>query len=468
MYLKNVLKNKLSIRGRMTLFYTLAAFTLLTLITLCLYWETMNILYKADYEFLSDEADTTQYILNNNNANFAALKQEVVQIPIESANSIYRYYLRVYDANHKLLIQTPGMQKIVPLTNISALSQVNRKSYFWFHHRDKTYLLLQAPIKLAFDRVGVIEITLDISHQHTVISDRKIVFAVLFISGLCSLLLGFVVAQRGLRSLYDLTDTVKNITVKSLDMRIDPQSWPKELQNLGISFNQMLDRIESSFTRLKQFSSDLAHEIRTPINNLRGQTEIALTHNQNVNYYRSILESNLEELQRVSQLIENLLFLAKADNPRLELKKEKINVETEMKIICEFYQPVADEKQIRLNLAGNAFLHANPIMFKRMINNLLSNAIKYTPSGGQVDLHILSQTDKVNIIVRDTGIGIAPEFITKIFDRFYRVDSDRSQASGGTGLGLAIVKSIVDLHHGVINVQSIVNAGTTVEICLPS
>lgn len=467
MSLKNAIENRLSIRARLTLFYSLAAFILLSIITLGLYWETINILYKADYKFLADYVETTQYILSNNHANLSALRQEVLDASLQNEESIYRYYVRVYDSAQRMAIETPGMQTILPVGNKIALAKINSKNYFWFQRDNQTYLTIQAPIRLAHHRFGVVEIALDITHQHAVISDRKQLLAILLGSAICSLLLGYLIARRGMRSLYDLTETVKNITAKSLDKRIDPKHWPKELQQLGNAFNQMLDRIESSFMRLKQFSSDLAHELRTPINNLRGQTEIALNNKQSVLYYQSILASNLEEIQRISQLMENILFLARAENPKIEIEKEELDLRKEMQSVCEFYQPVAEEKNITLLYQGQASMQANPILFKRMINNILSNALNYTPANGEVKLEIRDEAENVAITLSDTGIGIAEDQLSKIFDRFYRVDAARSQHSGGTGLGLAIVKSIVDLHHGKISIKSIVNIGTTIDILLP-
>lgn len=460
----------LSIRAQLTFFYTLAAFILLTVIALFLYWETTNILYKANHRFLSNEVDAIQYILNDKTPDLSELKQEVIELPNETNGSLYRYYVRVLDHNKQLIIETPNMGIILPLDKTFNTTEklLGKKSYWWYTNNDNNYLIMQAPIKLkATDQLGFIQVALDISYQHTLISDRRNLIIVLLAGTLCALVLGFLVTHRGMRSLYVLTETTQKITATSLHQRIDPKSWPKELGELGHAFNQMLERIETSFLRLKQFTSDLAHELRTPINNLMGETEIALAHGNSVAEYRIVLESNLEELHRVSQLMEKILFLARADNPQLIIQKAPLHINKEMAIVCEFYQAMADEKNIQLSSEGSIIVDADPILFRRMISNILSNAIKYTPSGGWVRLKAKEiDASTVQIICNDNGVGISAEHLPKLFDRFYRVDNSRAQYSGGTGLGLAIVKTIVDLHQGTISILSKPENGTTVIITL--
>lgn len=460
---------RVSIRTRLTFLYSLAAFLLLTVITLFLYWETLNILHRADYQYLSDEVNTLSQMLQSKHIDMKVLKKDVVEYPSNPGDSLYHYYTRIFDSNNAVLIETPGMDRVLPISSSTKLStnHADRKKYLWFSSENKKYLLIQAPVKLANHKSGVIQIALDISFQHTLISDRKFVSIAIISSIICSLFLGFFISNRGMRSLYALTDTVKNITSKSLHQRIDPKTLPTELNELGSAFNQMLDRIEASFDRLKQFSSDLAHELRIPINNLIGETEITLSRAHTLEEYEQVLASNLEEYQRISQLIENILFLSRAENPQLEIQKSAINIADEVAMVCEYYQAMADENGITISQQGSAEAVVNPIMFRRMISNLISNALKYTPSNGKITINI-AETDShaVSITISDTGIGIAEEHLPKLFDRFYRVDSARSQQSGGIGLGLAIVKSIVDIHHGLIQVFSEIDLGTRFEITL--
>jgi two-component system heavy metal sensor histidine kinase CusS len=472
MFLKNVkpeILTNVSIRTRLTLFYSLAAFTLLTVIALFLYWETTNILYKADYQFLSDEVESIQSILQNKHIDLTVLKQTVIEVPTQSTDSIYRYYTRIFDGNNQIMVETPGASIALPADSKIKFTNMptNKKNYRRYSNQDTNYLLIQAPVHIGNSQNGIIQIALDISYQHTIMSDRKFLLTALLMSALCSLFLGFFIAHRGMKSLYALTDTVKQITITSLHQRTDPQSLPKELKPLGLAFNQMLDRIESSFVRLIQFSSDLAHELRIPVNNLIGETEITLSRDHSIDEYQQVLVSNMEEYHRISQLIENILFLSRAENPQLEIQKASLNIHEEIAVVCDYYQAMADEKRIKITYEGNAILNVNSIMFRRMISNILSNALKYTNPDGWIRFILTDLHDHIQINVSDNGIGIPAQHLPKIFDRFYRVDSARSQQSGGIGLGLAIVKSIADLHHGNISISSDMNKGTTICLTFP-
>jgi two-component system heavy metal sensor histidine kinase CusS len=295
---------------------------------------------------------------------------------------------------------------------------------------------------------------------------EKIIITLL-VSSLISILFGHFVARKGLHRMREFENTMEKITANSLHERINLNEWPKELKNFGSKFNTMLDRIETSFIQLSQFSSDIAHELRTPINNLCGITELALSKENGSTEYRNILEKYMDEYQHLSKLIENLLFLARSDHGQLVLKKEAINVREEILKICDYYQAMAEEKNIELICYGDATIAVDVLLFKRAINNLISNALRHTPINGKVEINIALINQQLNIIMTDTGEGISHEHIYRVFDRFYRVDSSRSSQSGGIGLGLAIVKSIIDLHQGKITLQSQLNVGTTVSLHLP-
>ena len=295
---------------------------------------------------------------------------------------------------------------------------------------------------------------------------EKIIITLL-VGSLCAVILGHLIAQKGLNRMREFEDKMEKMTAESLHERINISEWPKELKNFGRKFNTMLDRIQASFIQLSQFSSDIAHELRTPVNNLRGITEIELSKEKHSDEYRKILEKYMNEYQHLSKLIENLLFIARSEHGQLVLKNEIINVQEAILNICDYYQAIADENKIQLICLGNAEIFADPTHFKRIISNLISNSLKYTHPNGSISIHIESIDQWAKISIHDTGIGMTEEHITRVFDRFYRVDSSRSSQSGGLGLGLAIVKSIVDLHRGNINIESKPDFGTTVYLQLP-
>jgi len=291
----------------------------------------------------------------------------------------------------------------------------------------------------------------------------------LLLSAIGAIVLGNIIARNAMLKINKFTNSIEKISEHALHARINPNEYPQELKNLSEKFNTMLDGVHASFIQLSQFSSDLAHELRNPINNLRLTTEVALSKEQSTNEYVQILESNMEEFHYLSKLVENLLFLARSNHHDITVHKQEINARIEIFKILEYFQIVADDKHITMTCRGDATIIAEPLLFKRIINNLLSNALRYTPNHGTVEIVLNKKNNQTTLLsIIDSGIGIEAKHLPRIFDRFYRVDASRSSLSGGCGLGLAIVKSIVDLHNGDITIESTPNIGTTIHISLPS
>lgn len=295
---------------------------------------------------------------------------------------------------------------------------------------------------------------------------EKIIISLLMAT-LAALVFGHVISRNGLKRLREFEITMKKISAHSLDERILLNEWPKELRNLGQRFNEMLNRIQSSFIQLSQFSSDIAHELRTPLHNLKTSTELALLSGNSHQEYQELLESNMKEYQHLSKLIENMLFIARSDHGQITLNKTSVAIQQEIQAVCDYYQALADEKKIMLICNGEAEIKVDTILFRRVFSNLLSNALRYTPNQGRICIDIHKRSQEVEIRVQDTGIGISNEHLSQLFNRFYRVDTSRSLHSGGLGLGLSIVKSIVALHGGHIKIESKINTGTSVYIQLP-
>lgn len=295
---------------------------------------------------------------------------------------------------------------------------------------------------------------------------KKAIIALL-VGSLLSVLFGHVVARKGLNRLREFEEKMENITAASLHERIHLEEWPKELKRFGEKFNTMLDRLQKSFIQLSQFSSDIAHELRTPMHNLSLMTEMELSKAKHTDNDRHIFEKYMDEYRHLSKLIEHLLFLARSDHGQLVLKKERMQAREAILKISDYYQAVMEDNNITVVFNGNAEIWADPDLFKRAISNLLSNALKYTAPGGRIEVNICSGETSVDITIADTGKGIPEEHLHRVFDRFYRVDASRASHAGSLGLGLAIVKSIVELHNGRIAIASELNSGTKVQLCLP-
>ena len=270
------------------------------------------------------------------------------------------------------------------------------------------------------------------------------------------------VTRRGLRPLAEMAAAAARIHAAQLHERLAPAGWPDELCALATAFDAMLSRLDESFTRLSQFSADLAHELRTPLFNLRGEAEIALTQARTPEAYRDVLASSLEELDRLSRMIESLLFVARAEQPQPRIARQSLDARTEAEVVRDFHEAAAEEQGVRLIVEGTACVDAEPAMLRRTLTNLVTNALAHTPRGGTVTVRVAEESGEAIFTVSDTGPGIAPEHLPRIFDRFYRADPARG---GGAGLGLAIAKSIAELHGGTLTAAS--GPGATFTLMLP-
>jgi two-component system heavy metal sensor histidine kinase CusS len=231
---------------------------------------------------------------------------------------------------------------------------------------------------------------------------------------------------------------------------------PAELAGLAETFNSMLDRLEQSFLHISHFSDDVAHELRTPINNLRGEIEVALSNARPGDEYREILGSCLEECTRISRLIQTLLFLARSDTTADALQREKIDVGCELRKVEEFYRAAATDAGVVLRVCGPAGEGAevNRALFQQAVGNLVSNAIAHTPPGGTITVNARADERQLTVSVSDTGCGIPREHLPRVFERFDRVDRVRTNSGQNVGLGLAVVKSIATRHGGHVDIDS--------------
>ncbi|SMF99585.1 heavy metal sensor histidine kinase [Burkholderia singularis] len=278
--------------------------------------------------------------------------------------------------------------------------------------------------------------------------------------------LGYAIARRGLRPVESLGRQTSTIEAHNLSERLDIRGGPLELRELASSVNRMLDRLERAFVRLSQFSSDLAHDMRTPLANVISSSQITLSRPRTRDEYETLIGSNIEECERLQRMIESMLFLARADNARQPLKLSALESGDELMRLASYFQSVADEKRIDIVVQGSARVSADATLFRRALGNLVSNAIDHALAGSTVVLASSCSGGHAVIEVTNHGQPISPEHIDRIFERFYRVDTARHGSSRNAGLGLAIVKSIMELHHGSIDATS-GDAGTTFTLRFP-
>lgn len=292
----------------------------------------------------------------------------------------------------------------------------------------------------------------------------SVVPLVIVLSGL----LGWFLAGRALGPVNSVAEAAQRITHSSLDLQIPMRHAGDELDRLIEAFNHMMTRLNLSFEQMRQFSTDVSHELRTPLTVVRGQLEVALFTAHSVEQYRDAMANALEGVERLSNIVRALLLLSQAESGQLALQKSDLDFAALVRALVDEHQIPAEAQGLRLSadLPASCHIQADRTQIERLVSNLLGNAIKYTPSGGRVKVTLTAGLDQVKLIVEDTGVGISPDHLPHIFDRFYRVPS--ADPDKGLGLGLSFVAWIVKAHGGAIEVESQPQQGTRFVVTLPA
>ena len=271
---------------------------------------------------------------------------------------------------------------------------------------------------------------------------------------LLSAIVALFFTRVGLRPLRRLAGQISEIGITSLDTRLQRASAPVELVPLIDGFNVMLDRLTTGFAQMAQLSADMAHELRTPISNLLGQTEVALSQSRTGDYYEALLVSNFEEFQRLSRMMDSMLFLARSEQPDALIEPVTLDLADEFQRIADYFEGLLEERNLRLDLQGDGSVTADPILLRRALANLIANAIQYADADSVIILSSAQQADEVTLSVENHGPVIPQQQCERLFDRFYRADESRRGSAHASGLGLSIVRSIMALHHGRSSVTS--------------
>jgi heavy metal sensor kinase len=278
---------------------------------------------------------------------------------------------------------------------------------------------------------------------------------------------GWFMARRAVSGVEVVTRTAQKISAGTLEERVPVKARGDEVDQLATTFNQMLDRIQTLLTEIKEISDNIAHDLRSPITRIRGIAEVTLTTGKSLNDYENMAASTIEECDRLLDMINTTLMISKTESGVDKLSHEEIDLAALVQEACELFKPTAEDKGISLSLDIPKPIHfmGDIQMIQRMISNLLDNAIKYTPSRGSVTVLMNEKDTQVVVSVKDTGCGISPKDLPHIFERFYRCDQSRSQS--GIGLGLSLARAIARAHGGDITADSILNQGSTLTITLP-
>jgi two-component system heavy metal sensor histidine kinase CusS len=472
-------RGSLSLGARLTLLYTTVVLVAIALFATLAYWQISNRFQENHLRFLQAKFAEQRTDLREAGGDPQALAKEIFE---ETAETRPRQYLaRLCDADGHVLAETPDMGRklaaaLFPLPTNEPLTRGEVRRQVVFdpddNDRDVFALATASMTSASFPRPLYVQLALGITGDDKLLAHfRQALWFSFLLLALLLLIAGRWIAALGLKPLRQIVSTAQNITPRRLSERIpSTTSWPAELREVVTVFNAMLMRLEEAFTRLSRFSSDLAHELRTPLNNMTGELEVCLMRERSDHEYRNALLSNLDECRRLTVLVENLLFVARAESVELALRREMFDASELCGWIVAQMAPTGLERSVRVVLHGDAQVYADPSLFRQAVTNLLTNAIRHSKSGSNVSL-LLSQRpgSEASIVVEDTGEGIHPEHLPHIFDRFYQADTSRTREAGqGTGLGLSIVKTVMTLHGGTVDISSTLQRGTTVTLIFPA
>ena len=459
-----------SLGARLGAWYAASAFGLVLLVTGVLYWTMARSLEQAEDELLRDRLYTLGVVLRG-----GVIPEIAEEVELEWAGGPDAdLYVRVRDAGGALIAETRGMVDLglpdavfpEPTPLADGLGRAVR------HGTPDGRLFQLRSLEAAAGPGDAIPLTIEIAADRTgdealLAGDRRRSATILALALIGCTLGGVAIARRGMRPVSRIGETLRHIRATTLHERISTDGLPTELLGLASTSNEMLDHVERAFAQLSRLSADIAHELRTPIHNLRGEVEVALARPRSPEEYRNVLGSCLEECTRLSSLIDSLLFLARAEGGSQPMRPRTLALDDELAAIAEFYEPLASETGVALTVSvrDGPSAELDRALLQSAVGNLIENAIEATKAGGSVAVTSGSENGGAFVEVADSGCGIAPEHLSQLFEPLYRVDAARG---GGTGLGLSIVKRIAELHGGSVSIASQPDVGTRVRLWFPA
>lgn len=445
--------SRLPLTQRLTLLFTVVAAAVVLGLGILFLIATGRHFVALDRIALQEKQHLIEEILRN-----APSAQEARWRLVEALSYHHGLYAQVTNAQEELLFQSKGFP--VDAQSTPAEPAMGAESFGTWKRGSSIYHTWRFEATPAYSPASAatlrVLIATDTDHHTQFLQDLRrdlalYVAAAIIVCGFLS----WLAARQGLAPLREMRSRAAEVTSLKLSERMPVQAVPVEMADLAQELNRMLDRLQEDFQRLTDFSSDLAHELRTPISNLLTQTQVALTTKRDAATYRDILASNAEEFQRLARMVADMLFLAKTERGVDLPHKERFSARQDAMALLEFYEAVAEEKCIRLRLEGDGDVEGDRLMFRRALSNLLSNALRHTPEAGTITVNIAATADSTVVSVENTGPDIDPKMLPRLFDRFYRADPARPHPDAeGSGLGLAITRAIAEAHGGHVTVTS--------------
>ncbi|MCW8902692.1 heavy metal sensor histidine kinase [Sedimenticola sp.] len=470
---------RFSIKRRLILLYSLSAFTMMTAVTVFQDWVLIRGLERDEVQLVSNKVHSLLAIVRHHGDNLEFLDHQIRMAPEYDQDYLfYSFHSRILDEEGRVLISTSKMDSILPASVfpspvIPAAISTDSLMPHWKAINGRSYFLVSTWTNSGGDNGPrrVIQVALDDTGEHALIAEyRRYALLALALGTIIFAGIGALIARAGLQPVDRMAMIAEQITANEL--KIPPalnssETWPEELTTLAGAFSRMLSRLEESFTRCSKCVEDLAHELRTPINNVLGETEVTLSRTRTAEEYQQVLSSNIEECARLARFINEMLLIARADNPQTEIRCSWLNVRQTLDDLLAFHDAQAQEKEIEITCHGDALLYADPVLFQHAVSNLIANALNHTPSKGQISLTACSIEQGVEVTVQDTGCGIPAEDLQKVFERYYHPGKTKANSTEGTGLGLSIVKAIMKLHGGIILIDSRERQGSIFRLQFP-
>ncbi|HZT74227.1 MAG TPA: ATP-binding protein [Terriglobales bacterium] len=463
-----------SVRGRLTLQYTVIFSLTLVVAAALLYGVLTWIIYWNIDSELQDEANyVKQYI------QFAPTGQPTLvangAAGSDDLNAIFRL-AQISDASGRLVKQSPELKGLGFSLEPSELKRILVERPTFITHgwpRQEEIRFANAVLRGPGNQPYLLQIGARLKPINDALDTFLWVMLMLLpVTVASSAVAGSIMAQRTLKPVADITHAAQKITASNLSQRIPVVAAGDELAELAQTCNEMIARLEASFQQMNEFAANVSHELRTPLQAIQGETELALISEAPLAECRRVLESNLEEIDRLNRMIRNLLVLAQADAGQVRPRLEALDLNELVRDLVEQMQVVAAAREVALRAvtAAPVPVQADSLRLRQMVLNLIDNALKYTPPGGRIEVRVERQLGRARVQVRDTGIGIDPADLPHIFERFYRADKSRSRTAGavdGCGLGLPMVKWVAELHRGSVEVTSTPGQGSSFTVNLP-
>ncbi len=460
------------IRFKLTLWYIIILGIILTSFSTFLYLTLSRSLYKGIDTKIQSIAEVIASSSTNPYSQYSFSNIDRMVKDSFGLKPVTKF-IQVLDESGRIGKKSENLQHLqLPIT-ISALKNASQgKVTFETTNALGEYPLRMVTVPVIRRRhiINIVQVATSLEQVEEVLKTLLLILWITVPSALVVASLGgLFLANKALRPVDEITKTARMITSKSLNQRIKLKKTKDEIGRLAETFNDMISRLGRSFKQIRQFTADASHELRTPLTILKGETEVGLRRRRRPEEYRKILTSNLEEVNHMSQIVDDLLFLSKADMGEVHLQKHHIDL---TKLVSEVHtqaKMMAMAKDIEVHISNDAdgVVIGDRLKLRQLLLNLVDNGVKYTPEGGEMRISLERDDGRFKLRVMDNGIGIAPEDQPHIFDRFFRVDKARSREAGGSGLGLSICKWIVEAHGGEITLESELGKGSIFTVTLP-